>query len=118
MPPLAKNVGENSRHVPWNNKNTEFEGRRQNMIGCSCMKAANEHNPYLHDREKYYCTRHSGAPPTRKSAKPAKKITNEETTVDLIRYLAVMKLARSVFAHKKTVLLATYTYRAKHSYEL
>ena len=70
------------------------------MMGCSCMKVANEHNPYLHDREKYYCTRHSGAPPTRKSAKSAKKITNKETTVDLIRYLVVMKLARSVFAHK------------------
>ena len=28
-----------------------------------------------------------------------KKITNKETTVDPIRYLAVMKLARFVFAH-------------------
>ena len=48
--PSAQNVGENPRHVPWNTKNTEFEGRRQNMMGCSCMKAVvYEHNPYLHD---------------------------------------------------------------------
>ena len=108
--PSAQNVGENPRHVPWNTKNTEFEGRRQNMMGCSCMKAVvYEHNPYLHDRAKYYCTRHSGESPTRKSAKPAKKITKKETTVDPIRYLAVMKLARSVLAHKKK---NSYTRRA------
>ena len=71
------------------------------MMACSCMKAVYEHNPYLHDREKYYCTRHSGASPKRKSAKPAKKITNKETAIDPFRYLALMKLARSVFAHKK-----------------
>ena len=39
MAPLAQNVGENPRNVPWNNKNTEFQGRRQNMMGYSCMKA-------------------------------------------------------------------------------
>ena len=33
----AQNVGENPRHVPWNNKNTEFEGRRQNTMSCSCI---------------------------------------------------------------------------------
>ena len=70
MAPLVQNVGESPRHVPWNNKNTEFEGRR---MGCSCMKAVYEHSPYLNDREKYYCTRHAGALPTRKSAKPAEK---------------------------------------------
>ena len=101
MTPLAQNIGENPRHVPWNNKNTEFEGRRQKMMGCSCMKAFYEHNPYLLDREKYYCTRHLGASLTRKSAKPAKEISNKETAVDPFRYLAVMKLSRSVFAHKK-----------------
>ena len=39
MASLAQNVGENPRHVPWNNKSTEFEGRRQNGIGYSCMRA-------------------------------------------------------------------------------
>ena len=108
MGPLAQNIEENPRHVPWNNKNTEFEGRRQNMMGCSYMKAVYEHNPYLHDREKYYCTRHSGASATRKSVKQAKKITNKETAVDPFRYLTVMKLAHSVFAHKKQFYLPRY----------
>ena len=61
MASLAQNVGENPRHVPWNNKSTEFEGRRQNKIGYSCMRAVvSEHTPHLHDREKYYyyCTQH------------------------------------------------------------
>ena len=49
------------------------------MMGCSCMKAVYEHNPYPHYREKYYCTRDSGASPTRKSAEPAKKISNKKT---------------------------------------
>ena len=50
----------------------------------------------------YYCTRHSGASPTRKSASQlSKRMTDKEATVDPIRCLAVMKLARSVFAHKK-----------------
>ena len=32
--------------MPWNNKNTEFEGRQQNMMGYSCMKAVvYEHTP-------------------------------------------------------------------------
>ena len=73
---LAQNVGENPRHVPWNNKNTEFEWGRQNMMGYLCMnfKAVYECTPYLHDREKYYyCTRHSGASPTKKSASQLKK---------------------------------------------
>ena len=70
------------------------------MKGYSCMKAVYQHTPYLYDREKYYyCIRHSGASPTRKSASQLKKITDKETTVDPIRCLAVMKLARSVFAH-------------------
>ena len=71
---------------------------------CSCMKAVYENNPYLHGRKKYYCTRHLGASPTRKSAKPAKKITNKETAVDPIRYLVVMKLARSVFAFTRRAI--------------
>ena len=54
MASLAQNVGENPQHVPWNNKNTEFEGRRQNMMGYSCMNGVYEHTPYLQDREKYY----------------------------------------------------------------
>ena len=29
----SKMLKENSRHVPWNNKNSEFEGERQNMMG-------------------------------------------------------------------------------------
>ena len=74
------------------------------MMGCSCMRAVYEHNPYLHDRKKYYCTRDSGASPTRKSAKPAKKIANKETTVDPICYLAVMKLALSVFAFTRRAI--------------
>ena len=98
MGSLAQNVGENPRHVPWNDKNMEFEGRQQNMMGYSCMKAVYKHTPYLHDREKYYyCTRHS-----------AKKITNKETTVDTIHCLAVMELARSVFAHEKQFYLLRY----------
>ena len=36
MASLAQNVGENPRHVPWNNNdknnNTEFEGGQQNMM--------------------------------------------------------------------------------------
>ena len=93
---------ENPRHVPSNNKNTEFEGRRQNMIGYSCMKAVYERTPYLHDREKYYyCTRHSGASPTRKSASQVKLVIHKETTIDPIRCLAGMKLTCSLFAHKK-----------------
>ena len=71
---LAQNVGENT-HVPWNNKNTEFEGGEQIMMGFS-YKAVYEvqHTPYLLGRESfYYCTRHSGASPTRKSASQLKK---------------------------------------------
>ena len=70
------------------------------MMGYLCMKAVYEHTPYLHDREKYsvlylafICIAH------KKVNKPA-KITDKETTVDPIRCLAVMKLARSIFTHK------------------
>ena len=41
MASLAQNVGENPRHVPWNNNdnnNTEFERGQKNMMGFSCMK--------------------------------------------------------------------------------
>ena len=51
MASLSQNVDENPRHVPWNNKNTAFEGGRQNMMSFSCMKDVSERNPYLHDRE-------------------------------------------------------------------
>ena len=51
MASLAQNVEENPRHVPWNNKNTEFEGGWQNMMGYSGMKAVYEHTPYLHDKK-------------------------------------------------------------------
>ena len=47
MASLRQYVGENPRHVSWNNKNTEFEEGRQNMIGLSCMKAVCE---YTHPR--------------------------------------------------------------------
>ena len=107
MASLAQNVGENPRHVPWNNKNTEFEGRRQNMMGYSCMKAVYEYTPHLHDREKILilyptlrCITH------KKVSNPAKKVTDKQTTGDPIRCLAVMKLARSEFAHKKNSFLA------------
>ena len=69
------------------------------MMGYSFMKAVYERTPYLHDREKILilypalrCITH------KKVSKPANKITEKETTVDPIRCLAVMKLARSVFA--------------------
>ena len=52
MASLAQNVDEIPRRVPWDNKNTEFEGRRQNMMGFSCMKDVYERIPYLHGREK------------------------------------------------------------------
>ena len=51
MASLAKHVDENPRHVPWNNKNTEFEGGRQDIMGFSCIKDAYERT-YLHGREK------------------------------------------------------------------
>ena len=51
MASLAQNVDNNPRHVPWNNKNTEFEGGRQNMMSFSCMKDVYERSPYLHGRE-------------------------------------------------------------------
>ena len=75
MASLAQNVDENTRYVPWNNKNTEFEGGRQNIVGFSCKKdAVYERTPYLHGREKYYYyTQHSGISPTRKSASQPKK---------------------------------------------
>ena len=73
MASLAPNVDENPRRAPWNNKNTALEGGGQNMMGFSCMKDVYERT-YLHGREKYYyCTRHSGASPTRKSASQPKK---------------------------------------------
>ena len=34
---LGRNVGENPRHVSWNNNNTEIEEERQNKMGFSCM---------------------------------------------------------------------------------
>ena len=37
--------------------------------------------------------------------------SQQETTVDPIRCLAVMKLARSVFAHKKVLLVALFSTR-------
>ena len=52
MTSLAQNVGENPRHVPWNNRNTEFEGGRKMYDGLLGMKAFYEFAPYLHDREK------------------------------------------------------------------
>ena len=51
--PSSSKFGENPRNVPWNNKNTEFEGRRQNMMGYSCMKAVvYEHTPVSSITEK------------------------------------------------------------------
>ena len=74
MAPLAQNVRKDPQIAPWFNNNTEFEGGRQNMMDFSCMKAVYEHTPYLHGREKYYyCARHSGVSPTRKSASQLEK---------------------------------------------
>ena len=80
MASLAQNVGENARHVPWNNKNTEFEGRRQRLFTNTLLTSMTEKNVF-------------SVPDilTHKNvSKPAKKITNKETTVDPIRCLAVM----------------------------
>ena len=76
------------------------------MMGFSCMKAAYDHTSHASIAEKkyYYCTRHSSALPTRKSASQLKKylIKNNRSRSDPIPCLAVMKLARSVFARKNT----------------
>ena len=74
------------------------------MMRFLCMKNVYDDTPYLHGIEKYYCTRHYGASPTfKKVSKPSKEIPDKEITVDPIRFvaLAVMKLARSIFTHKK-----------------
>ena len=73
MASLAQNVGENPRHVPWNNNDnndTEFEKGQQNMIGFSCMKAVYGYTSYLHGRKKYRCL-------TRKPATRKKKYYKE-----------------------------------------
>ena len=46
----------------------------------------------------------------KKVSKPAKKVTNKETTVDPIRCLPVMKLTRSVFAHKRQLCPPVLSY--------
>ena len=58
MASVAQNVRENPQRAPWNNNNnnnTEFEGGRQNMIGCPCisvyMKAVYEYTPRVHSRK-------------------------------------------------------------------
>ena len=58
MASLGKNVGENPRHVSWNNEITEFEEGRQNMMGFVISIA----------EEYYYCTRHSGVSLTKNPA--------------------------------------------------
>ena len=90
-------------HVPWTNKNAEFEAGRQNMMGFSCMKAVYEHTPYLHGREKYYYdTPHSGESAIRKSAsQQSKYLIKKYGSSDPIRSLAVMRMARSFLARKK-----------------
>ena len=111
MAPLAQNVGENPRHVPWNNKNTEFEGRRQNMMGYSLLTSMTEKN----------ITIVPGIQVHHPVSKPTKIITDKETTVDPIRCLAVMKLARSVFAHKNQFYSLRYLVHVSHqaySYEI
>ena len=70
MASLAQNVGENPRHVPWNNNdnnNTEFERGQQNMMGFSCMKAVYEYTSYLHGRKKISL-------PHKKTSNPEKEI--------------------------------------------
>ena len=88
---LAQNVGEIPRYVPWNNKYKEFEGRRQNMMGLlmygrrllftnTLLSSMTEKKILLYPSLR--CI-------TRKKVrKPAKIITNKETTVDPIRCLA------------------------------
>ena len=82
-------------HVPWNNNdnnNTEFEGGQQNMMGFSCMKAVYEYTSYLNGIKNYRCL-------TRKPATRKKKYYKEMPRSDPIRCVAVMKLARAVFAY-------------------
>ena len=91
-----------TRHVPWNNKNKEFDGWRQNMIGFSLryalLTSMAEKNiiivpdiPVHHPREN-------------QQASQRNTWWRNKRRSDPIRCLAVMKLASSVFAHKKTVL--------------
>ena len=48
MASLGQNVGENPRHVFWNNKDTDSEEGWQSMMGFSCMEAVCEYTRYLH----------------------------------------------------------------------
>ena len=85
------------------------------MMGFSCMKAVYKHTLYLHSRKKYY---YLGVSLTRKQASQRKKyLIKKFRRSDPIRCLAMVKLARSVFAYKKKTVLAraSYSYRAKHS---
>ena len=65
------------------------------------MKAVCEHTPYLHNRKKYYCTRHSGVSDhSQESYRASKKIPLKKyRRSDPIHCLTVMKLARSVLAY-------------------
>jgi len=66
---VAPNIRENPQRALWNNNNNaEFEGGRQNIIVCSCMKAVYNYILYVHSRKKYHhCTWHLGVSLTRKS---------------------------------------------------
>ena len=75
MASLGQNVGENPQHVSCNNKNTEFEEGRQNIMGFSYMKAVYEYTRYLHTEKYNYCTRHSGVSLTRN---PVSQQTNSK----------------------------------------
>ena len=92
MASLAQNVDGNPRHVPWNNKNTEFEERWQNMMGSSCMKDMFTNALLTSMAEKVIIivpdipVHH---PQESQQIKPAKEIPNKEISVETIRFVAL-----------------------------
>ena len=72
MTSLAENVDENPRHIPWINKNMEFEGGRQNMMGFSCMKHSLppwQSKILLYPTfRQFYCTRQESQQATQRNA--------------------------------------------------
>jgi len=56
---------------------------------------------YIAEKKYYNCTRYSGVSLTRKPASQQRNTIKKYRRSDPIRFLAVMKLTRSVFAYKK-----------------
>ena len=96
---LDQNVTEDPQIAPSNNNNTELEGGQQNMMGFPCMKAVFKINTLSH------LPPYIGLSLTRKPETQKKKSIKEYHRSDPIRCLAVMKLARFVFAY---VLACTF----------